>query len=56
LLQAKEKKFEEELRQWQAPVGPNDRGAARARKPKYSYKTVDELKAEGGAASTLQGV
>eukprot|EP00041_Stephanoeca_diplocostata_P016098 m.313163 g.313163 ORF g.313163 m.313163 type:complete len:879 (-) comp20253_c0_seq8:312-2948(-) len=42
----KEEKFEEEMSQWR--VDPN---VKRTKKPKYKYKTVDEL-AEEGASST----
>lgn len=42
----KEKVFKEELRQWKAK--PDKSG--RAKKPKYSYKTVEEIAAEGSAA------
>eukprot|EP00038_Savillea_parva_P027260 m.58522 g.58522 ORF g.58522 m.58522 type:complete len:896 (+) comp7829_c0_seq1:37-2724(+) len=40
---AKEQEFQEELRQWK--VKPDK--ASRNRKPKYLYKTVEELAAEG---------
>jgi tuftelin-interacting protein 11 len=45
----KEVEHEEEIRQWQ--VNPNR--ASRAKKPKYSYKTAEEIAAEGAAGAAV---
>ena len=42
--EAKTEKFEEELAQWRS----NDAGRGRTKKPKYVFKSVDDLVAEGG--------